>query len=90
MTGIDQFMAQFRDQAAKALDPDRSTVAEEVDAMDWSLSELARLITDLECLDDSTAREFTAKSARRHLNNVCQRAYRAKLIASGQRVTKAN
>lgn len=51
---------------------------------------LARLITDLERQADRTAREFMAEAARRHLNTIVQRAYRAKLVSLGQRVTKAN
>ncbi|UDM18872.1 hypothetical protein [Vogesella sp. XCS3] len=90
MPGFDELMAQYRDQAAKELDPNRSTVAEEIDAMDWQLSELARLITDLERQTDRTAREFMANSARRHLDTLVQRVYRAKLISLGQRVTKQN
>lgn len=88
MPSIDEVMAQFRAQAAKALDPDRSTVAEEIDAMEWQFSELARLITDLERLSCSTARESAAKMARRRLNTLVQRADRAKQISLGQRVTK--
>lgn len=90
MPSIEELMAQYRDQAFKVLDPNRSTVAEELDAMEWQFSELARLITDLERQADRTAREFMAESARRHLNTIVQRAYRAKLVSLGQRVTKAN
>lgn len=89
MPSIDELMVQYRDQAARMLDPNRSTVAEEIDAMDWQFSELARLITDLEKQPDKTAREFAAKMARRHLDTLLQRAYRAKLIAQGQRITKS-
>lgn len=89
MSSIDELMAQYRDQAIKALDPNRSTVAEEIDAMDWQFSELARLITAIEKQSDKTAREFAAKTARRHLETLVQRAYRAKLIAQGKRITKS-
>lgn len=89
MPGFDEFMLQFRQQAAKVLDPDASTVGIEIDAMDWQFSELVRLITDLERHEDKTARECAAKLARMHLNTLVQRAYRAKLIAGGQRITKS-
>lgn len=90
MSGYDRFISQLRDQVAKALDPNRSSVADEIDAMDWQFSELARLITDLENQSDKSLREITAKSARYRLDVILQRAYRAKIISQGQRVTKSN
>lgn len=89
MAAFDEMMAQLRAQAAENLDPDRSTVPDEIDAMDWQFSQLARLITDLENYQDKGARGYAARSARRHLDTLVQRAFRAKLIAQGQRVTKA-
>lgn len=90
MSDYDRFITQLRDQVAKALDPNRSSVADEIDAMDWHFSELARLITDLVAQQDKALREVTADTARYRLNIIFQRAYRAKLISQGQRVTKSN
>jgi hypothetical protein len=86
---FEEMMARLRDHASRALDPTRSTVQEEIDAMDWQFGELARRISELESSQDRTAREFAAKAARRHLDTLVQRAHRAKLIAQGLRVTKA-
>jgi hypothetical protein len=88
MTSFDEMMARLRTLAGDAPDPTCSTVGEEIDAMDWQFSELARRITELESYQDETAREYAAKAARRHLDVLVQRAYRAKLIAQGQHVAK--
>lgn len=74
----------------KPADPDRSTVVDEVDAMDWDFSELAKLLTQLEEQPSLSSRQFIVKEARRRLDTLVQRAYRAKQIARGLRVTKAN
>lgn len=71
-------------------DENRSSVGEEIDAMDWQFSQLARLLTDLEKQPDASSREYIAKEARRRLDTLVQRAYRAKQIARGLRVPKAN
>jgi hypothetical protein len=67
-----------------------SSVVEEVDAMDWQFSELARLITDLETQPSASSRACMAKVARRHLDTLVQRAFRAKQVAGGLLVHKAN
>jgi hypothetical protein len=85
-----QFIQPFRKQAVATLDPDASTVEIEIDGMDWHFSELARLITDLERLDDQSARASAAKMARFRLDKLLNNAYRAKEIARGQRVVKQN
>lgn len=90
MHSIEELMAQYRDQATKLLDPHRSTIVDEIDAMDWLFSELARLISELEDCMDRPAREYRAKVAKRHLDALVLRANRAKLISLGQRVTKSN
>lgn len=89
MTSFEKMMAGLRAYAVQALDPTRSSVGEEIDAMDWQFGELARRITELERCDDKTAREYSAKAARRHLDVLVQRAYRAKLISQGQRIPRA-
>lgn len=76
-------------QEAKA-DSNRSSVGDEIDAMDWSFSELSRLLTDLEKEPNASAREYIAKTARRRLDTLVQRAFRAGQIARGIRVPKAN
>lgn len=58
--------------------------------MDWHFSQLAGLLTDLEKQPDASAREYIAKEARRRLDTLVQRAYRANQIARGLRVPKAN
>lgn len=71
-------------------DKNRSSVCEEIDAMDWQFSELARLLTELEKQPDACGRGYMAKEARRRLDTLVQRAFRAKQIARGLRVPKAN
>lgn len=70
-------------------DENLSSVAEEIDSMDWHFSELARLITDLEKQPSASSRESMAKEARLRMNTLVQRAYRAKQVSSGLRVYKA-
>ncbi|WP_219096288.1 hypothetical protein [Pseudomonas sp. UMAB-40] len=72
------------------LDKTRSTVGEEIDAMDWEFSNLARLLTELETQPDESTRTFIAKEARRRLDRLVQRAYRAKQITCGLKVTKTS
>lgn len=68
-------------------DPARSTVEEELEALDLQISELATLLTELEsaqrCEVDIVGR------ARRRLNTMLQRSYRAQQIARGLRVPRA-
>jgi len=90
MSAFKRFMQPFRKLAIATLDPDASTVEIEIDAMDWHFSELARLISDLERLDDQSARASAAKMARFRLDKLLNNAYRAKVIGSGQRVVKQN
>lgn len=71
-------------------DPNRSSVIDEIDAMDWQFSEMARLLTDIERYPDPSARAGAVKEARRRLDTLVQRAYRAKQVARGLRVPKAN
>jgi hypothetical protein len=71
-------------------DENRSTLGEEIDAMDWDFSNLSRLLTELEKQPDESTRAYMVKDARRRLNNLVQRAYRAKQISRGLRVPKAN
>lgn len=69
---------------------DLSSVVEEVDAMDWQFSELGRLISDLEKQPSASSREFIAKQARRRLDTLVQRAFRARQVSMGMLVHKAN
>lgn len=71
-------------------DINRSSVGEEIDAMDWEFSNLSRLLTELEKQPDESSRGFMVKEARRCLDTLVQRAFRAKQISRGLRVTKAN
>ncbi|RRS16532.1 hypothetical protein IPC1147_33560 [Pseudomonas aeruginosa] len=68
-------------------DPARSTVAEELEALDLQICELAMLLTELEsaqrCEMDIVSR------ARRRLNTMLQRSYRAQQIVRGLRVPRA-
>lgn len=73
----------------KPHDVDRSSVTEEVQAMDWDFSNLSRLLGELESQPDESSRGFIVKEARRRLNNLVQRAYRAEQLSRGLRVTKA-
>jgi hypothetical protein len=70
-------------------DGDRSSVSEEIQAMDWDFSNLSRLLGELESQPDASSRVFIVKEARRRLNNLVQRAYRADQLSRGLRVTKA-
>lgn len=87
---FEQMMAQFRDMAAKAADPNCSSVTEELDAMEWQFSELARQLTEIDASTNATVRQYGVEGARRCLGTLVQRAYRAKLIAQGHRVTKVS
>lgn len=71
-------------------DSNRSTVVEEIDAMDWQFSNLFRLIAEMEGQNSESSREYLAKEARRRLDTIVQRAYRAKQVARGLRVPRAN
>lgn len=70
-------------------DPHRSTVSEELDAMDWQHRELARLLSEIERSPHPSFREDQINEARRRLNTLVQRVFRAKQIARGLRVPKA-
>lgn len=70
-------------------DPSRSTVLDELDAMGWQFSQLARLITEIERAQDASERGFAAREARRRLDTLVQRSHRANQIARGLRVPKA-
>lgn len=69
-------------------DNSRSSVGEEIDAMDWEFSNLSRLLTELVEQPDTSSREFIVKEARRRLDTLAQRAYRAKQLSRGLRVLK--
>ncbi|ELG7182301.1 TPA: hypothetical protein ACP3ZG_004803 [Pseudomonas aeruginosa] len=71
-------------------DPNRSTILEELDAMDWQFSQLARLLTEIEKTPDAYGRDISVREARRRLDTLLQRSYRANQIARGLRVPKAN
>jgi len=71
-------------------DPNRSTILEELDAMDWQFSQLARLLTEIEGTPDAHGRACSVREARRRLDTLLQRSYRANQIARGLRVPKAN
>lgn len=71
-------------------DPNRSTIIEELDAMDWQFSQLARLLTEIEGTPDAHGRGCSVREARRRLDTLLQRSYRAKQVARGLRVPKAN
>lgn len=71
-------------------DPNRSTIHEELDAMDWQFSQLARLLTEIEGAPDAHGRGCSLREARRRLDTLLQRSYRANQIARGLRVPKAN
>ncbi len=42
-------------------DPNRSTILEELDAMDWQFSQLARLLTEIEGASDAHGRGFSVR-----------------------------
>lgn len=53
---FDQFMKDMRVKAESISDPDRSTIEEELDALDWQLREIARTLTEVESTNQ-TVRE---------------------------------
>lgn len=57
--------------------------------MDWQVCELAKLLTEVERSSDETGRAFAAGQARRRLDALLQRSYRAQQIARGLRVPRA-
>jgi hypothetical protein len=69
-------------------DGDRSTVGEEVEAMDWEISNIFRLLSELEKQPNESSRGFMVAEAKRRLNKVTARAYRAEQLSRGLRVTK--
>lgn len=81
-------MAKVR--SIRPYDPNRSTILDELDAMDWQFSQLARLLTEIEGTPDAAARGCSLREARRRLDTLVQRTYRANQIARGLRVPKAN
>lgn len=83
----EEYLNELRKQARAALDPDASTVTEELKALDWQLSELARALTDFERSRGSDPHAIDR--ARRYLDCAAQRSHRAQLIAQGVRVPKA-
>lgn len=74
--------------AQAALDPERSSVEEELKALDWQLGEIARLLGDIERFKGDDGHSI--KQARRHLDTALQRSHRAQQIARSIRVTKAS
>lgn len=85
---LERIITKIREDAQKVLDPDRSTIKEELDALDWQLSEIARHLSDMEKFNDA-GKEYAIAQARRCLNTSIQRSYRAKQLADGLRVLKA-
>lgn len=83
----EDYLRELRQQARTALDPDASTVAEELKALDWQLSELARVLTDIE--NSRGSDPHAVARARRFLDTAAQRSHRAQQIARGLRVPKA-
>jgi hypothetical protein len=83
----ESFILQMRKSAQAALDPERSSVEEELKALDWQLAEIARLLGDIERFKGDDG--YSIKQARRHLDTALQRSHRAQQIARGIRVTKA-
>lgn len=83
----ESFILQMRKAAQAAIDPERSSVEEELKALDWQLAEIARLLGDIERFKGDDGHSI--KQARRHLNSALQRSHRAQQIAHGIRVTKA-
>lgn len=57
--------------------------------MDWQVSELSKLLTELEQLSDESGKAIVVKQARRRLNLLLQRSHRAQQIARGLRVPRA-
>lgn len=86
--GFDHFMKRVLHLAPPPEDPNLSTVGEELKALDWQLSELARTLTDVAGCDGSS-RDYAIKRARRHLDTAIQRSFRAQQIAQGLKVPKA-
>lgn len=70
-------------------DPNRATISEELEALDWQVCELARLLTEVEQSRDETGKAYAVEQARRHLNALLQRSYRAQQIARGLKVPRA-
>lgn len=87
--GLSQLMAKIRLQAQKALDPDLSTIKDELSALDWQLSEIARILHEVAKCRDETGRVGLIASARRCLDRAVQRSYRATQLHEGLRVFKA-
>lgn len=70
-------------------DPELSSVAEEVDAIEWPLGEIAKALTEMQTQPSTSERSHIAKRARSYLDTVLLRAFRAKQISQGLRVHKA-
>lgn len=73
----------------KNTEPNYSTVVDELNALDWQLSEIGRSLNSIEMRKDATGRESEIRMARHRLNTAVQRSHRAQQIASGLRVPKS-
>lgn len=74
----------------KGVDPNRSSVDEELKTFDWHVSQMALILSSIENCKDDTGRQSEIARMRRRLDAVAQRSYRAQQIASGLHVPKAN
>lgn len=83
----ERFIDQIRRQAQATLDPNRSTVEEELQALDWQLRNVALILRDIE--RSKGVDPIALNRAVEHLDTAVQRSHRAQQIAKGLRVTKA-
>ncbi|WP_432472072.1 hypothetical protein [Amphritea sp. HPY] len=72
----------------RPVERDRSTVSDELDALDWSLQQIAVRLSLIEGFSTPDG-GYSVESARRHLNDAVQRSYRAKQVSRGLKVYKA-
>ena len=72
----------------RPVESDRSTVSEELDALDWSLQQIAERLSLIEGFSTPDG-GYAVESARRYLNDALQRSHRAKQVSRGLKVYKA-
>ncbi|MCY9861331.1 hypothetical protein OTK49_02220 [Vibrio coralliirubri] len=70
------------------VDKDRSSVREELDALDYQLGTIARSIHLIE-KHNSISNEWELQSVKRAIDRIAQRAYRAEQCSRGLKVWKA-
>lgn len=71
----------------RPIDKNRSSVIDELAALDYQLGVIAKELTNIQQWDES-GKDSAVNTARRALDTALQRSYRAKQVAQGLKVNK--